>query len=584
MKEKICKNCGTVCPDEFAFCPFCGTDLKEPKCPSCGGDILEGAKYCIYCGAKLDKADAPILDTSAENEDEEVVEEASEEVFDSDDEESVVAEVAPKRSKVKKESTPKKKHAVRVIKNAVVLSLCIILFALSFCGVVGTEIGDVFLQDEVDMDRIEISAVDIIGIMGATAQSDPDSYVDEFDELEERLEESLKKDYNDRLGKVIVSDKSLKILEKCVVAYLKVAVSSDDISPDMAGYFNTVKNSAFYNNIIIAGVFCLLNIFFTFAMMVVSAISFFSVLFNKKNRVSKVLYALPAYLFISLLILFVLKTTFGVGTVVASAMGATLFFEIVALLTSVLYVVLANKSKSIKTAIPKFVSLGVMTIVCACMFAPVFTAKYDVVLANKRTSNTYSVGVDAGGLLTYLPPEWTEELENNSSDTHDSLMQTVEHMIDSVSDMTSYEFKDQGGELITRTIMTYLTIAIGNYNLTGALSAGYYILLFVFMLLGASAVTSVATLYKDNKNARVFTVIALVCIILALACSIGWICVLNYELDDLALNFTVGGGLIAGIIVITAGMIATSVLKSALNRPAKPREKKPSVEYVDDEE
>jgi RNA polymerase subunit RPABC4/transcription elongation factor Spt4 len=47
-----CPSCGKPVGPGYAFCPYCGKDLKK-TCPSCGRPVEEGWKVCPVCGADL---------------------------------------------------------------------------------------------------------------------------------------------------------------------------------------------------------------------------------------------------------------------------------------------------------------------------------------------------------------------------------------------------------------------------------------------------------------------------------------------------------------------------------------------------
>jgi ABC-type transport system involved in multi-copper enzyme maturation permease subunit len=48
-----CPGCGNVLSKGYAFCPYCGKNLKK-SCPSCGKPVEGGWKACPACGATLD--------------------------------------------------------------------------------------------------------------------------------------------------------------------------------------------------------------------------------------------------------------------------------------------------------------------------------------------------------------------------------------------------------------------------------------------------------------------------------------------------------------------------------------------------
>ena len=583
---KNCKKCGALCSATYQFCPNCGASLGADKCPNCGTELLDGAKFCVNCGMQIGdepatKATAHIAKPTAENVSSRPVhwEENIDDVISSELEErpvSAKSEFAGRPASARSESesaktphaakSPKMNYIVRIIKNASVFVLCAILFALSFCGIIKIDVDDYFYG--VEECEVSISAVDVIDMMFATANvGNEDKYTDEYEELSERLRESMERDYNSRLDKYVLSTKSKNLLHDLSICMQKMMLSSEE-----------AVGSAMFNNVIISGVFCLLNILFTAAMFIVSIISLLLVVLRKKNKVAKFLYALPAYLFISLMILFIVKTTMGAGTAVAGAMIAALFFDVMAIIAAVALIFSAKKKKVIHNAIPKLVSLAMSIIVCACLFAPVFTANYDLILENKTRRNIYSVSTDASGLLTYLPQSELEELEDMDpmadDDVYETYMKRIESYLDSLSYLTSYEF-NQAGTVTNLALMKMIIYAAGSYGATGAISIGYYVLLLVFMFFGAFAVWSVASLFKKGNNMNTLLIPVLALLIAALACSVGLICVMNYHLDGLDCSFTVGGGFIAAIILTILMFVFTAVYRAVTNKDRVPREKKP---------
>ena len=575
---KNCKKCGAWCSETYKFCPNCGASLGPDKCPNCGATLIDGARFCVSCGASL-VSEEPIAEVATQNEEAvtvdadintdtvaEEVKSASEHVDEIDGQSvSVKPASSPAVSKPKKVGSATAKYIVRIIKNASIFVLCTILFALSFCNILKVN-GDVYLDFQVEGCEVNVSAVDIIEIMFSTASIDRDEerYADELEDLNVSLAESLKDDYSSKTGKYYLSARTKKILHDTWVCYTKDNLAD----PAQLG-------SSEYNNYIISGVFCLLNIMFTAAMFIVSIISLVLVVLKKRNKVAKFLYAMPAYLFISFIILFLVKTTIGAGGAVAGATAAALFFEALAIVTAVVLIFSAKKKRDIKNAIPRLVSVAMSIIVCACLFAPTFTAKYDLILGNRTHKSTYSISVDAGGLLTYLPPSVAEELADESYDNYDEYIESVEHVLKSISYLTASDFKESG-EAVSRMIMLTLVYAAGNYGAIGALSAGYYVLLIVFMLFGAFAIWSIASLFKKDNSIYCMFIPILILIATALGCSIGWICIMNYHLEYLACSFTVGGGLISALLLSVLTLVFVGVFSAVTNK-----EKRVKIQSVD---
>lgn len=54
----ICENCGTEVAKGSAFCPACGTPVKQPttiRCPRCGMELPGGTRFCVQCGTKIEE-------------------------------------------------------------------------------------------------------------------------------------------------------------------------------------------------------------------------------------------------------------------------------------------------------------------------------------------------------------------------------------------------------------------------------------------------------------------------------------------------------------------------------------------------
>ncbi|MCM1306474.1 MAG: zinc ribbon domain-containing protein [Bacteroides sp.] len=532
-ETKNCKKCGALCDEIYKFCPNCGANLESDKCSQCGAELIDGAKFCINCGASIDSEDE-IVEKETENE------------------EDVKKTVVVKKSEADNFST--KNYILRIVRNVSVFILCAILFALSFCNIVKIN-ADKYIGIGINGCDISVSAVDIIDIMCATAVSDAneDKYADELLELSERLEQYLKKDYNERLEKYYLSAKTKSLIHDLVIVYYKDYLCDE-----------SAKGSSLYNNIIIGGTFSLLNILFCAAMFIVATISLMAAILKKRSRVSKYLYFMPLYLFISLMILFLVKTTLGVGTDIAGAMVAALFFEAVAIVVTIVLIITAKKKKSLKTAIPKIVSIAMSIVICACLFAPMITAQYELVLKNKSHLNTYDIPVDAGCLLTYLS-DYERENVGTDPESREVYEKYIETLLASTSETTAYEFKDLEGEILARTIMRMLVYISGNYSAMGALSVGYYALLLVFLIFGAFAVWATACLFKKSNEMYYLFSPIMVFIVTVLACSIGFICDMNYHLEDMPCNFTIGGGPIAALVLSIITLIFASVFKSVVD-------------------
>ena len=124
MEEiKRCQNCGKPVIDKFAFCPFCGEKLAK-RCKTCGEPLVEGALFCAKCGTRIEEPLVEVQDTTILRKDEELP-------------------VVP--CKEAKKNVKKKKHSLNavltLVKRATVAFVCVLLFALSFVGVLNINVG-----------------------------------------------------------------------------------------------------------------------------------------------------------------------------------------------------------------------------------------------------------------------------------------------------------------------------------------------------------------------------------------------------------------------------------------------------------
>lgn len=49
---KVCKYCGSECPDSVTNCPSCGGNTFQNKCVNCG-NVFENGNFCPRCGIKV---------------------------------------------------------------------------------------------------------------------------------------------------------------------------------------------------------------------------------------------------------------------------------------------------------------------------------------------------------------------------------------------------------------------------------------------------------------------------------------------------------------------------------------------------
>ncbi len=550
---KICSNCGCACPSEFKFCPDCGTNIEEQNCPQCGAPLMPKAKFCVNCGAKIgfnfiaEDSQTPEPETTVESE--------------------VSQEQEGRKTVKKRRSGALKKISldnffVKLVKDTVLVVLCVILLALSFTNILSVNLQE-YIGEDFDY-KANLSAVDFISVMGAVNDTKHnDDYSHDLEVAYEKLTEALQDDYDTTREKWYLTDRTKALISEYEVCYLKYTVSSDE-----------AEGSATNVNIVLTGVLCLIDILFACAMLIVSVLSLILNLLKKQNRISKFYYAMPVFLFLTMLCLFMANAAGGPGAAVAAAMGANLFFGALALIAAFAVAFLSSENRSLKKALPKFVTVCMCVIICACMFAPFLTAKYEVKLQNKRYEDNYSVGLDADSLITFLAPDMIKDLEqsqeNGYNNVYKAVMNRLSNMLNSFSQYcTEKEFESIVGETVGTMTLGYLIAAIGRYDLTAALSGGFYILILVFVLLCAAVVWTASHLFDGKRGENKFIGLVLAIIIISLACSVGLICIANYYLNDYditACSFTVGGGAIAAILVAIVALVTSSVFERVLQK------------------
>ena len=542
---KYCRNCGGPCDDSFKYCPSCGAPLEEPKCPSCGAVVTENARFCSNCGAcvEIEQKSAYVVA--------EAIEEAPSEI---------ISPASPARPVVKKKlGKEQRKSLLKLIKDATFLALSVILFALSFADIVTVD-ADKYIGLEIDA-KASISAVDCIGIMGATSKEDGSDFYDEKTELFGELTESVLNDFDRDENVYKLSSKSQKLLSDYLVCCYKYSAAEYAVDKSMATF-------------IACGLASLLSICFAAVMMVFAALSMVFNLLKKPHKFAKCLRAFPMYLFIGLLVLFTIKPALGVGTAVAGAMIAYLFFAALAIVAAVASKFIFAKDRSIKVAIPKLAAAVASVVICSCLFAPFITCKVDATLVNKTKERTYSLSLSANSLVTFLTSDTIEELEETDADiVYDKNMTHVKGLVNStIPNCSEKELKEVVGVLYASKIIDYTIIAVGDYRLTGALSIGYYVLFFVFLILGEFVCVSIAKLFKRSDKEKTMFIIAMIIIIISLILSIVLVCMQNYYLEDYEIEkctFTVAGGAIGAIVVAIAALIFKGVYGRYLERADK---------------
>lgn len=562
MEEiKRCSNCGKPIIDKFAFCPFCGKEL-EPKCKNCGEPLVEGAKFCSKCGARVESHEEHIQEEHTQSVQTQVS--------------NTVCAPAVEKEKTK---LRKVKHTTKgiltLVKRSMVAFVCVLLFALSFAGVLNLSLEKYItsiMGSGIDEDFIEgdvsLYSVDCIELMFTTARHyDKDKDVAKIEKLEDKLTdlaEDLSNSVIDdvRGTKVVLSKESENLLREYVVKTLAYQLSIDGNA-----------GGAVQAEIITAGILFLLNILFTFVMAIISIVAFVKYLGdflqNKEDdKHAKLDFFVPLLMILPLCAMLPFST--AISTLdIAGAMIASLFFASLAIVVCLTqrFVADAQTAKSAKILVPRIATLALAFIVVGCCFAPCFKAVYDVQLSGKSSSAKYETTLDASAMAGCITNEDEQEAEEFAGHQYKKYSEAAKAIIDQLGNFTAKEFM-ASDELIAKAYARALivdgVIAQIDYEGANMLSLGFFLLILVMVISGfylGGTIVGGKTAKAANCGLSVIIAILLLCAFVLSAVTME---IVNTTMDDIKTNafeLKLGGGLIAAIIV-SVGMIVFDALPS----------------------
>ena len=566
-KKVNCKNCGKSVSESFEFCPYCGAQLKT-RCRKCGNVLREEDLFCSRCGAptkEVEKQDDVVLDE--QNENEETAQEtavANIDVAQSDR----VFEYADKIDPSKKSKRPKysKKAVLSVVKNAICLTLCILLFAFAFCPIMNIS----------DYKNIGYSGADFIDIMGATANK-YDKEIDakklekmlkEVEELQEELNSNAADYVIDSNGRYSYKINIERLQHKVFVETLKYSLSIKDNNSE-----------AFITQVCVIGAISLVYIIASGAMLVASMIALVFSIINARSNGKKELKFWNGYhklmvlfLFLSIVILFV---TMQMTATIPLTMIFRLLFECIAV-AFVMADELSEKGAR-RQAIFKVASIALCIIVVGVCFAPCFTTSKDVtdaiMVSGKEKKIEYNVKTRES-INLFLSNSISKEIYDTAykSKTHEEFLSEIELYVKRHG--RSY-YEGSNADVIVK----YVFFDKYTYNDSQDLAIGYYLTIAVLISISVYACLAQYT----NKGCAVIRRIVLIATILlligAMACG-GVMCskVNKYMDDNDIVDFKMS--LDAGLICATLFAISTVVCDFLPNSIEKKRGKKEQLVQV----
>lgn len=564
MEEiKRCSNCGKPIIDKFAFCPFCGKEL-EPKCKNCGEPIVEGAKFCSKCGARVESHEEHVQ--------EERVQSVQPQVGN-----TVCAPVVEKEKTERRNAKHTTKGIITLVKRSAVAFVCVLMFALSFAGVLNLSLGKYLngiVGSAVDEDFIEgdvsLYSVDCIELMFATARHyDEDKDVAKIEKLEDKLTDLAEDLYDSviddvRGTKIVLSKESEDLLRKYVVKTLAYQLSIDGNA-----------GGAVQAEIITAGTLFLLNILFTFVMAIIAIVAFVKYLSDflqdkEDDKHAKLDFFVPFLMILPLCAMLPFSTAMS-AIDVAGAMIASLLFASIAIVVCIAqrFVADAQTAKTAKILVPRIATLVFAFIVVGCCFAPCFKAVYDVQLSGKSSSAKYETTLDASAMAGCITNEDEQEAEEFSGHQYKKYSEAAKAIIDQLGYFTAKEFM-ANDELIAKAYARALivdgVIAQIDYEGANMLSLGFFLLILVMVISGfylGGTIVGGKSAKAANSGLSVIIAILLLCAFVLSAVTMG---IVNTTMDDIktdAFELKLGGGLIAAIIMSVV-MIVFDVLPSKI--------------------
>ncbi len=569
-KKVSCKNCGKAVLESFEFCPYCGAQLKA-RCRKCGNVLREEDLFCSRCGAptkEVEPQNEVILDEQNENAD--IAEEMTVANINVAQSERVF-EYADKIAPSKKVKRPKysKKDVLSVAKNAICLTLCILLFAFAFCPIVRLS----FDTNE------QCSGVDFIDMMGATSKKyDIEIDAKKLEKWSKEIEE-IREELND-------IDRDYSINERNEVTYnLKYKRLYHKLSIENLKYELAIKDNnseSYLTQICFAGVISLAYILMASAMVVMSIIAFVFSIIKMLSNGEKTLKFWNGYSNLLVLFLFLSITLLFVLGISSALISLTMIFRLLFECIAVVFVMADELSEkdARRQAIFKVASIVLCIIVVGVCFAPCFATSKDVTQTNtvdgKEVKIEYNIKTRETKNL-FLANSMSKEQYDSyyKKKTHEEFLEYIKTSVDNHGERYYYGYGSSNAYDIVRSVF----LDKYTYNDAQDLAIGYNLSIVALLFVGVY----VCLAQYANKGCaiarRIVLILTILLLIGAMACG-GVMCAkVNKYMDDNDIEgFKMS--LDAGLICATLFAIGTVVCDFLPNTIEKKRGKKDGLVQV----
>lgn len=451
--------------------------------------------------------------------------------------------------------------------------MCVILFCLSFVGVLNLNIGSYIkgilgssITDNLIEGDVSIYTIDCIELMFATARhydeendtAKIEKLEDELSNIQEDLMSSVVNDVRDT--KVVLSKESETLLRKFVVKSFAYQLSID----------NAASSGGARAEVIVGGVLFLANILFSFVMAIVAVVAFAAYLRGflkgeENDKHTKLDFFVPLLMILPLGGMLPLASVLTIMEV-AGAMIASLFFSSVAIAICLIQRLVADVriAQEVKIIVPRIATLALAFIVVGCCFAPCFKATYDVQFSGKSATAKYEVSLDASSMAKLITTAEQQKSEYYIRQ-YDKYTEDATAICERLPNYTVKEFM-AGDGLVAKTYAQLLLVdgVLAQISYEGAdmLSLGFFVLIIVMVLLGfylGGTIVGGKTASAANLGLVIAILLFLIC---SLALSIATIEIANKTMFDIRTSLFelhLDGGLVAAMIMTIAMLVFNAI-------------------------
>lgn len=476
----------------------------------------------------------------------------------------------PKEKKPKEERP--KRNALQIVCAVFLVLACASMFALSFLGVVETDLNESFGSEftgDVDF-KVEFSTIDLVDFMAATTydyETDDDFSKGRLAERIEKCVEELQKSVEEdqKSGTYTPSDKTKNLMVKYVKLYVMTEVS-----------FESANGTAAEIHYILAGAFSLLYIAITATMLALSIAWLVFVCMGKESNLGKVTVCMSA---VALVVLgMVLLHMIEVGTTICGLSITSICSLAIggAVLLCAFIIGIARAPKGVRGMVAiKATSAVLVLAVVAFAFAP---AIVHVVKVESTDNSSIEYKLDTGLAALEGVVMTEEELESLTFNINGKLKQIETSILgilsmmgqDGVSDTVFTSLATVGA-----TEMLVSALAFDNVDVLPIYSLGYF-MIFAVAILSAVCLALIFDFVLGGKNhgkaELALKVIIVVLTLFMLAISAAAIGVANegYKLDGVEnISAMIGYGVVMIAVMSLFSLALDSIVVGIANKKAK---------------